>query len=381
MLRREEQRLPAWAWGPTSPGRMLPATVQAVVAARIDQLTPAGPRARAAGQRVPARPLRPGRAGPPRGAPQGAAGRGGGRGAPRARRGTARRRGASAATSCATSRTTRSPSASASGCTCGSRTSCRSRERRTGTRARSRSTWSRRRCAALDLNPRDRTLAERAAEALAHAGDLARPPDRVALGRRPLRARARALRPAGRRGGSARPGSCRCWARARYWLGEFDAAEDAFHQALAIAGETSDRVLRARVAVPRRHHAHDPRRRPARPARLFDRAARRRPASRRSVHARAHPADGGVGPVLAERPGPRRGDVPRGAGGGALGTASRRLGRVARAGGSRQRDLARGRRGRGAGGRPGGARGRARRAARRSRRRSRTRRSRRRCGG
>ena len=51
----------------------------------------AGARARAARERLPARPLRPRRAVPPGGAAQGAAGRGGGGGAPRARRGTAQR--------------------------------------------------------------------------------------------------------------------------------------------------------------------------------------------------------------------------------------------------------------------------------------------------
>ena len=45
--------------------------------------------------------------------------------------------------------------------------------------------------AALDLNPKDRVLAERAVEALTHAGDLARRRDRVAGRRRPLRTRAR----------------------------------------------------------------------------------------------------------------------------------------------------------------------------------------------
>jgi class 3 adenylate cyclase/tetratricopeptide (TPR) repeat protein len=96
--------------------------------------------------------------------------------------------------------------------------------------------------AALDLDPRDRTLAERAAVALARAGDIAR---------RRIESRAaadlyeRALSLAGPEDGWSER---EAWVvsmlgEARYWLGEFDAAEDAFRKALTMAGETNDRVV------------------------------------------------------------------------------------------------------------------------------------------
>jgi predicted ATPase len=88
--------------------------------------------------------------------------------------------------------------------------------------------------AALDLDPRDRTLAERAVDALARAGDIAR---------RRIESRAaadlyeRALALAGPDDGW---GEREAWivsmlGEARYWLGEFDAAEEAFRRALALA--------------------------------------------------------------------------------------------------------------------------------------------------
>ena len=96
--------------------------------------------------------------------------------------------------------------------------------------------------AALDLNPADRTLAERAVEALAHAGDIAR---RRIESRSAADLYERALVMAGRR--RPRGGDREAWilsvlGEARYWLGEFDAAESSLHRALALGGDSSDRV-------------------------------------------------------------------------------------------------------------------------------------------
>ncbi len=95
--------------------------------------------------------------------------------------------------------------------------------------------------AALDLDPNDRTLAVRAVEALAAAGDIARL-------RFESRAAAdlyeRALSLAGPEDGwgerEARIVSM--LGESRYWLGEFDAAEEALRKALSLAGD-SDRVV------------------------------------------------------------------------------------------------------------------------------------------
>jgi class 3 adenylate cyclase/tetratricopeptide (TPR) repeat protein len=95
--------------------------------------------------------------------------------------------------------------------------------------------------AALDLNPRDRALAERAVDALATAGDIAR---------RRIESRAaadlyeRALALAGPEDGwGAREAFVTSMlGEARYWLGEFDAAEDALRRAVAIAPD-DDRVV------------------------------------------------------------------------------------------------------------------------------------------
>jgi tetratricopeptide (TPR) repeat protein len=95
--------------------------------------------------------------------------------------------------------------------------------------------------AALDLNPGDRTLAERAVEALAHAGDIAR---RRIESRSAADLYERALVMAGP---DERWKDREAWilsvlGEARYWLGEFDASESALHRALALGGDTSDRV-------------------------------------------------------------------------------------------------------------------------------------------
>lgn len=99
--------------------------------------------------------------------------------------------------------------------------------------------------AALDLNPRDRELAERAVDALAHAGD-------VALDGSDTRAAAdlygRAI---------ALCGSDRAWGlreatilshlgEARYWQGEFDGAASVLHRALELAPERPE--VRAQAA-------------------------------------------------------------------------------------------------------------------------------------
>jgi len=95
--------------------------------------------------------------------------------------------------------------------------------------------------AALDLDPTDRTLADRAADALSRAGDHARR-------RMELRAAAdmylRALALAGREDGW---GAREAWSlsalgECRYWLGEFDQAEDGLTRALALAGSSNDRI-------------------------------------------------------------------------------------------------------------------------------------------
>jgi class 3 adenylate cyclase/tetratricopeptide (TPR) repeat protein len=95
--------------------------------------------------------------------------------------------------------------------------------------------------AALDLNPRERELADRAADALGRAGDLAR--QRIES-RSAADLYQRALALCGPESGW---GEREAWflsmlGEAWYWLGEFDAAEEAFHRALSVAGEESDRV-------------------------------------------------------------------------------------------------------------------------------------------
>jgi class 3 adenylate cyclase/tetratricopeptide (TPR) repeat protein len=95
--------------------------------------------------------------------------------------------------------------------------------------------------ASLDLAPADRTLAERAVEALAHAGDIAR---RRMESRSAADLYERALVMAGDDAGWT---DREAWilsvlGEARYWLGEFVAAESSLHRALALGGDSSDRV-------------------------------------------------------------------------------------------------------------------------------------------
>jgi class 3 adenylate cyclase/tetratricopeptide (TPR) repeat protein len=93
--------------------------------------------------------------------------------------------------------------------------------------------------ASLDLNPGDRSLAERAVLALSHAGDLALETS-DALAASDLYARALAL-----------AGTQRSWAlrearilanlgEARYWLGRFDAGASVLERALELASDDAD---------------------------------------------------------------------------------------------------------------------------------------------
>jgi class 3 adenylate cyclase/tetratricopeptide (TPR) repeat protein len=86
---------------------------------------------------------------------------------------------------------------------------------------------------ALDLDPRDRTIAERAVEALMHAGDLAR---RRLESQTAVDLYDRALAVAGPESGW---GAREAWilslrGEAGYWMGEFDAAETSLQRALEL---------------------------------------------------------------------------------------------------------------------------------------------------
>jgi tetratricopeptide (TPR) repeat protein len=95
--------------------------------------------------------------------------------------------------------------------------------------------------AALDLNPRDRTLAERAVEALASAGDISR---RRVESRAAVELYERALALAGpvETWGEREARILANMGESRYWLGEFDDAEAALRRALELGGDTSDVV-------------------------------------------------------------------------------------------------------------------------------------------
>lgn len=95
--------------------------------------------------------------------------------------------------------------------------------------------------ASLDLDPRDRTLAERALQALLDAGDLAR--RRVeSRSAADLYERALALAGPANAWGEREAWILSLLGETRYWVGEFDLAEEALQQALDIAGDMSDRV-------------------------------------------------------------------------------------------------------------------------------------------
>jgi tetratricopeptide (TPR) repeat protein len=85
--------------------------------------------------------------------------------------------------------------------------------------------------ASLDLDPSERSLADRAVESLAHAGDHAR---RRIESRTAIDLYERALRLVGREEGwgPREAGILSGIGEARYWLGEFDQAEDALIRAL-----------------------------------------------------------------------------------------------------------------------------------------------------
>jgi class 3 adenylate cyclase/tetratricopeptide (TPR) repeat protein len=95
--------------------------------------------------------------------------------------------------------------------------------------------------AALDLNPRDRSLADRAVEALAHAGDIAR---RRIESRSASELFTHALALAGPdEGWGVREASILSrLGEALYWLGEFDQAERTLQRALDVGGDASDTV-------------------------------------------------------------------------------------------------------------------------------------------
>jgi predicted ATPase len=95
--------------------------------------------------------------------------------------------------------------------------------------------------AALDLNPKDRAIAERAVDALANAGDIARRriESRAAAD---LYERALALAGADEGWGDREAWIVSMLGEARYWLGEFDTAEDLFRRALAMVDGHNDRV-------------------------------------------------------------------------------------------------------------------------------------------
>ena len=95
--------------------------------------------------------------------------------------------------------------------------------------------------ASLDLNPRERDIAERAVDALANAGDIAR---RRIESRSAAELYERALALAGpdESWGEREARILGTLGEARYWLGEFDLAETALQRALAIGEGSSDRV-------------------------------------------------------------------------------------------------------------------------------------------
>lgn len=95
--------------------------------------------------------------------------------------------------------------------------------------------------ASLDLNPRERDIAERAVEALAWAGDIAR--RRIeSRSAADLYERALALAGPDESWGEREARILGTLGEARYWLGEFDLSEAALHRSLALAGATSDKI-------------------------------------------------------------------------------------------------------------------------------------------
>lgn len=100
--------------------------------------------------------------------------------------------------------------------------------------------------ASLDLNPRDRALAERAVAALASAGDIARRrmESRAAVD---LYERALALAGPEEDRGDREALILANLGESRYWLGEFDDAEATLRRALDVGGDGSD-LVRAKAS-------------------------------------------------------------------------------------------------------------------------------------
>ncbi len=99
--------------------------------------------------------------------------------------------------------------------------------------------------AALDLNPRDRTLAERAVDALAHAGDIAREGPNMKAAEEDYR---RALELAGpeRAWGLREARILASLGEIRYWLGEFEPAVPVLERALKLGD--GDLAVRAQAS-------------------------------------------------------------------------------------------------------------------------------------
>ena len=96
--------------------------------------------------------------------------------------------------------------------------------------------------ASLDLHPGDRTLADRAVDALTRAGDLSRRriESRTAVD---LFQRALALAGPEEQWGAREAWVMAMLGEARYWLGEFDRAEEALRKALGLAAPDDQRVI------------------------------------------------------------------------------------------------------------------------------------------
>ena len=99
--------------------------------------------------------------------------------------------------------------------------------------------------AALDLNPNDRELAERAVAALEHAGDLALGSS-DALGASDLYSRALSLSGPRRTWGHREAQILANLGEARYWLGQFETAATALERALELGSE--DPAIRAKAS-------------------------------------------------------------------------------------------------------------------------------------
>ena len=240
MIRREERSLPAWAWGPPAGGRLLPPTVQAVVAARIDQLSPgarelvrrasvfprgrfdldelsliAEPRKELLAEAEENELLIPERDRP-----------------------DVWRFGSDVLRDVAYDSLAKRQRQRLH-----LRVANKLSEPETADRYPRTIAFHLERAAlaSLDLDPRDRTLAERALQALMDAADLAR--RRVeSRSAADLYERALALAGPANAWGEREAWILSLLGETRYWVGEFDLAEEALQQALDVAGDTSDRV-------------------------------------------------------------------------------------------------------------------------------------------